>query len=115
MNSVIEKEYLKKHVENKIKKDRLDIRLPKIQKELIEHVAGMQGRTLTDFILKAAIDAATQEVERSQIILLSMENQRRFIEAIENPREPSDAVKIRYKQYVELKEKLNVRSRRETV
>ena len=114
MHSIIEREDIKNYVEEKYKKDRLDIRLPKIQKEFFERVATMQGRSLTDFILKAALDAATHEVERKQLITLTMENHKKFIEAIDNPRHPSENVKTRYARYLKLKDNLYARNSRES-
>lgn len=114
MTSIIEREDVKNYVEEKYKKDRLDIRLPKIQKEFFERVASMQGRSLTDFILKAALDAATHEVEKNQLITLTMENHKKFIDAIDNPRHPSENVKSRYKKYLQLKDSLYARSNRKS-
>jgi len=115
MTSQNERENKTDFIEEKNKKERLDIRLPKNQKDLFEHVASIQGRSLTDFIIKAALDAATQEVERNQFITLSMENHRKFIEAIDNPREPSENIKTRYKKYLLLKETSYEKNRRAAV
>lgn len=115
MTSQNERENKTNFIEEKNKKERLDIRLPKNQKDLFEHVASIQGRSLTDFIIKAALDAATQEVERNQFITLSMENHRKFVEAIDNPREPSENIKTRYKKYLLLKEKSYEKNRRAAV
>ena len=86
-------------------KDRLDIRLPKFQKDLFEKVAVIQGVSLTDFIIKSALDAAVHEIERVTKIHLSMEGQKTFVNALENPREFSDSIKERYAKYSNLRSK----------
>lgn len=86
-------------------KDRLDIRLPKFQKELFEKVATIQGVSLTDFIIKSAIDAAADELEKVKNITFSINGQRAFVEALDQPREFSESIKDRYVKYSKLREK----------
>lgn len=95
-------------------KDRLDIRLPKFQKDLFEKVAVIQGVSLTDFIIKSALEAAVHEIERVQKIHLSLEGQRTFVNALENPREFSDSIKERYEKYSNLRKKGKVNGKTKT-
>lgn len=102
-----------KYIELFSTKDRLDIRLPKFQKELFEKVAIIQGVSLTDFIIKSAIDAAASELEKVKNITFSINGQRAFIEALDQPREFSESIKDRYAKYYRLKEKGKVSERQQ--
>ena len=92
----------KKYVELFSVKDRLDIRLPKFQKELFERIATIQGVSLTDFIIKSALDAAVEEIDKVEKLTFSMEGQRDFIENLDQPREFSESIKERYAKYSKL-------------
>lgn len=94
-----------KYVEIFSVKDRLDIRLPKFQKELFEKIATIQGVSLTDFIIKSALDAAVAEIEKVQKLTFSLEGQRAFIESLDQPREFSESIKERYAKYSKLTRK----------
>jgi uncharacterized protein (DUF1778 family) len=72
---------------------RLEARLPVDVHALLKRAAEIQGRTLTDFVVSAARDAASRVIEDSEIIRLSVEGQRQFVEAILNPPEPTPALK----------------------
>ena len=52
----------------------------------------MQGRSLTDFVVSAAHDAAQQAIEEQTILGLSAEDQRRFAEALIQPPAPNAAL-----------------------
>jgi uncharacterized protein (DUF1778 family) len=52
---------------------------------MLKHAADLQGRTLSDFVVSAAQDAARRTIEEAEIIRLSIEDQRRFAEALINP------------------------------
>lgn len=101
-----------KYVEMFSVKDRLDIRLPKFQKELFEKIALIQGVTLTDFIIKSAVQAAVDEIEKVKTLTLSMEGQRAFVDALDNPREISESIKERYAKYSKLTKKGDLSERR---
>lgn len=51
----------------------------------VKRAAELQGRSVSDFVVAAAQDAAQRAIEQSQIIRLSVEDQRAFAEAILNP------------------------------
>lgn len=59
---------------------------------MLRHAAAMQGRSLSDFIVTAAERAAMQAIEEAQVIRLSAADQRRFVEALLDPPEPSPAM-----------------------
>lgn len=83
--------------------ERLEARMTKEQKELVQHVASIQGRTLTDFVVHSVTDAATQIVQEQEAIILSERDRKVFLEAFLNPPQPNDLVKAavqRYKQFM---------------
>ena len=57
----------------------------------LKRAAEIQGRTLTDFVVAAADEAACRAIEQTEIIRLSLEGQRQFAEAILNPPAPNKA------------------------
>lgn len=72
---------------------RLEARLPVDVYRLLKRAAEMQGRTLTDFVVTAAREAAARTIEESEILRLSMEDQRKIAVAILNPPKPSAPLK----------------------
>ena len=54
--------------------------------------AELQGRSVSDFVVSAAQDAAQRTIEETQIIRLSVEDQRAFAAAILNPPRPTPAL-----------------------
>ena len=81
---------------------RLEARLPVDVLARLKRAAEIQGRTLTDFVVAAADEAACRAIEQTEIIRLSAEASRQFAEAILNPPEPSEALKKARKRYLEL-------------
>jgi uncharacterized protein (DUF1778 family) len=81
---------------------RLEARLPHDVMARLKRAAEIQGRTLTDFVVAAADEAARRAIQETQIIRLSLEGQRQIAEAILNPPEPAPALKRAVKRYREL-------------
>jgi uncharacterized protein (DUF1778 family) len=81
---------------------RLEARLPHEVMERLKRASEIQGRTLTDFVVAAADEAACRAIEQTEIIRLSLEDQRQIAEAILNPPAPNKAWKKAVKRYREL-------------
>ncbi|MCC6392546.1 MAG: DUF1778 domain-containing protein [Bryobacterales bacterium] len=81
---------------------RLEARLPVEVHALLKRAAELQGRTLTDFVVTAARDAACRVIEEADIIRLSVEDQRQLAEAILNPPEPAPALRRAFARRHEL-------------
>lgn len=64
---------------------RLEARLPPEVHALLKHAAEIEGRSLTDFVVSAAQEAARKTIEESSIIKLLAEDQQRFAEALIDP------------------------------
>jgi len=72
---------------------RLEARLPADVHALLKRAAEIQGRTLTDFVVSAARDAACRTIEEAEVLRLSLEDQRRFATALLNPPKPNAALR----------------------
>jgi uncharacterized protein (DUF1778 family) len=81
---------------------RLEARLPSEVLARLKRAAEIQGRTLTDFVVAAADEAACRAIEQTEIIRLSVEDQRQIAEAIQNPPEPTPALRKAARRYREL-------------
>ena len=81
---------------------RLEARLPHDVMVRLKRAAEIQGRTLTDFVVAAADEAACRAIQETEIIRLSIEGQRQIAAAILNPPAPSPALKKAAKRYREL-------------
>ena len=82
------------------KPERLEARISSEQKELLQRAADIQGRTLTDFIISTLQDAAIRAIQEHEMMILSLQDRKVFIEALLNPPSPSAklrAAAIRYK------------------
>lgn len=77
---------------------RLEARLPGEVHALLKRAAEIQGRSLTDFVVSAARDAAFRTIEETEILRVSVEDQRAIAEAILNPPEPTPALQRAFEQ-----------------
>lgn len=71
---------------------RLEARITPEALSVVRRAAELQGRSVSDFVVAAAQDAANRTIEETQIVRLSVEDQRAFAEAILNPAPPSPAL-----------------------
>ena len=59
---------------------------------VVRRAAEIEGRSLSDFLVGAAQEAARRTIEQTQIIRLSMEEQQRFATLLLDPPAPSPAM-----------------------
>jgi uncharacterized protein (DUF1778 family) len=64
---------------------RIEARISPDALAIVKRAAEIQGRSVSDFVVVAAQEAAHRTIEETQIIRLSVEDQRAFAEAILNP------------------------------
>jgi uncharacterized protein (DUF1778 family) len=64
---------------------RLEARVSPEVLAVLKRAAELQGRSVSDFVVAAAQDAAHRAIEEASIIRLSVEDQQRFAEALLNP------------------------------
>ncbi|KUM26581.1 hypothetical protein AU467_20830 [Mesorhizobium loti] len=72
---------------------RLEARISPDTLSVVKRAAEIQGRSVSDFVVAAAQEAAQRTIEETAIIRLSMEDQRALMEAILNPPEPNEALR----------------------
>jgi len=82
----------------------LEARITPDLQALLKRAAELEGRSVTDFVVTAAQAAAEKRTEQTQVIRLSLEDQRAFVEAILNPPEPTPALRRAFQRHRELVE-----------
>jgi len=83
------------------REERLEARVSRHQKALIQRAADLQGRSLSDYVVQTLQEAALKTIEDAQIIRLSMEDSKAFVEALLNPRPPTAKMRAAAKRYME--------------
>jgi uncharacterized protein (DUF1778 family) len=78
---------------------RLETRITPELQALLKRAAEIEGRTVSDFVVTAVRDAAERRIERSQVITLSLDDQRAFVEAILDPPEPTPALRRAFERH----------------
>jgi uncharacterized protein (DUF1778 family) len=81
---------------------RLEARLPIEVHDMLKRAAQIQGRTLTDFVVSAARDAAQRTIEEAEILRLSAADQKRFAQALLNPPAPNASLRRAARRHREL-------------
>lgn len=93
------------------KNNRLDIRLSKEQKNILETAAMITGQSLTLFCLSNMLEKAQiivanfNELQQIQQTILSKKDSQRFIEIFTNNNEPNIALKAAFERYGKHKNK----------
>ena len=72
---------------------RLETRITPETLTIVKRAAEIQGRSVSDFVVAAAREAANRAIEETQIIRLSVADQRAFAEAVLNPPAPGEALR----------------------
>jgi uncharacterized protein (DUF1778 family) len=71
---------------------RIEARITPGALAVVQRAAEIQGRSVSDFVIVAAQEAASRTIEETEILRVSVEDQRLIAEAILNPPEPSPAL-----------------------
>ena len=71
---------------------RLEARLSLEVHAQLKRAAELAGRTLTDFVVTAAQEAAQRTIDQNEVMRLSLADQQLFFKAILNPPSPSPAL-----------------------
>ena len=72
---------------------RIEARIAPEALAIVRRAAEMQGRSISDFVIAAAQEAAHRAIEETEIIRLSVEGQRRLADILTNPPKPNAALK----------------------
>jgi uncharacterized protein (DUF1778 family) len=73
---------------------RLEARLPVSVYATVKRAAELQGRSITDFVVGAAHDAARKAIEEEEIIRLCAEDQLQFAQSLIDPPPPNEALRV---------------------
>jgi uncharacterized protein (DUF1778 family) len=71
---------------------RIEARIAPDALAVVKRAAEIQGRSVSDFVVAAAQEAAHRTIEETHLIRLSADDQRRFVDLLLNPPEPSPAL-----------------------
>ena len=80
---------------------RFDARLNEEQKLIIQRAADLEGRSMTDFVIHSAQQAAQRTIEDRTILVLSARDAEMVVDAILNPREPGPVMRKAAQEYLE--------------
>ena len=79
--------------------ERLEARITADKKHVLKNAADLSGRTLTDFVIHSAYEAAKRVIEEHQQLHLSVADRDVFIQALLNPIKPTDKLIKAAKKY----------------
>ena len=78
---------------------RLDLRVAPEEKELIDRAATLMGSNTTDFVRSTLLTAAREAIRTHEVIKLTAEGTRVFIEALINPPEPNEHLRALVREF----------------
>ena len=81
------------------KKERLEARVTRAQKRLIERAAALRGSSVTEFVIASAQEAAASTIRDFDVLHLRDEAREVFINAVLNPPAPYDAARAAASRY----------------
>lgn len=79
--------------------ERFEARISADKKSILKNAAELTGRTLTDFVISSAYDAAVRVITEYQQLHLSVKDRDVLIQALINPPAPSANLKKAVKDY----------------
>jgi uncharacterized protein (DUF1778 family) len=88
--------------QNRTRTARIEARIAPDALAIVKRAAEIQGRSVSDFVVAAAQEAANRTIEQTQIIRLSLEDQRAFVKAILDPPDPTPALRRAFRRHREL-------------
>ncbi len=91
------------HVED-IKNARFEARIAEPVLELLRQAATLQGRSLSDFVVSSAREAAEEAIARQEVIQLSLADQQRFAAGLTKPKAVAKPLKEAAKRHRNLVE-----------
>ena len=78
---------------------RLEARVSAAQKSLFQQAAALSGRTLSEFVVASAQEAAHRVIDEHESIRLSRAEQLAFVQALLDPPEPNSRLRRAAKVY----------------
>ena len=81
------------------KAERLQMRLDSASKRTLQRAAGYRRKTVSEFVLASALDAAEKTIRENESELLSAADWRRFMDALDAPPAPNAALRKAFARY----------------
>lgn len=81
------------------RKERLDARVTREEKRIIEEAACLRGTSASDFLRMAAREAALNTIREHETLTLTENSRRVFVEALLNPPSPNEKAITAAKRY----------------
>jgi uncharacterized protein (DUF1778 family) len=81
---------------------RIEARISPEVLTVVKRAAEIQGRSVSDFVVAAAQEAAQRTIEETAIIRLSVEDQRMMMDAVLNPPDPNEALRKAFEAHKRL-------------
>ncbi len=81
---------------------RLEARLSADAKAVIQRAADIRGRSLSEFVVSSALEAAEETIREHEVIVLSARDSIALVEALLNPKGPSEALLAAARRHREL-------------
>jgi len=69
---------------------RMSLRIPAEEKALLMRAVALQRTSLTDFVIRTAVEAARTVIDQAERVKLSERDSLRVLELLENPPAPND-------------------------
>lgn len=85
------------------KRERFEARISPDQKKLLKKAAALSGRSMTDFVVSSAQEAAIRTIRESAIISLGVRDQEAFADALIHPPKPGPRLRAAAKRYKKTK------------
>ena len=79
--------------------ERLDARVTKEEKRVVETAAHLRGISVTDLMRTAITDAANKIIRENEILTLSERERQAFVQALTKPPRPNDAAIAAVRRY----------------
>jgi uncharacterized protein (DUF1778 family) len=79
--------------------ERLAVRVPADVKELLQRAAGLKGRSLSDFVVASAQEAAEATIRQHDTMQLTVRDSRALVEALLNPPAPNAVLRAAFEEY----------------
>jgi uncharacterized protein (DUF1778 family) len=85
------------------KSERLEMRLSREQKDLIERAARIRGLDVTSFAVPTVLEAAREIVGRQSVTVLSDRDYKKFLQILDAHEEPAPKLKAAVKRLQKLR------------
>lgn len=81
------------------RRERLEARLTAEQKALLQRAADIEGRSLSEFVISSAQQAAEAIIRQHQVLTLTEAESHAFVTMLLNPPEPNERLRAAANQY----------------